>query len=175
MRIATLLTFLIILAAPGTTRAGAPTDTAAPGGKLHWQSFNDGFAAARQNGRKIIVDVYTDWCGWCKKLDKDVYGDPKVAAYLRDHFVLVKLNPEIKANVSYRDTVYSAAVFAQGFGVSGYPTILFFEPSGEPIDRLGGYVGADKFLPIIKFIGEDYFKKMKWEDFMKTEGDPAHQ
>jgi thioredoxin-related protein len=164
MRIIGVLFFLVTSSL--TMVAG---DSTTAHGNLPWQSFNNGFADAKKSGKKVMVDVYTDWCGWCKRLDKDVYGNASVAAYLRDHFVLVKLNPETNTTVKYKDTSYAAGVFAQGFGITGYPTILFFEPGGEPIDRLGGYVPAEKFLPIIKFIGEDFYKKMSWDDFQKSQ------
>lgn len=168
MRISALLFFTVLLSFSDLL-AGTPGDSTAAHATLNWQSFNNGFADAKKNGKKILVDVYTDWCGWCKRLDRDVYGNASVAAYLRDHYVLVKLNPETNTTVMYKDTSYAAGVFARAFGISGYPTILFFEPSGEPIDRLGGYVAADKFLPIIQFIGEDYYKKMSWSDFQKSQ------
>ncbi len=149
--------------------AGDDKDSSKPKDVLQWRTFNDGFAEAKKSGKKVLVDVYTDWCVWCKRLDKNVYQDPKVSNYLRDHYVTVKLNPESKTSVLYKDTSYAAAQFAQGFGVTGYPTIIFFEPDGQPIDKIGGYVDASKFLPIVRFIGEDFFKKMSWDDFQKKE------
>lgn len=159
---------------PLTLRAGDDHDSSGSKKSLQWRTFNVGFAEAKKTGKKVLVDVFTDWCVWCKRLDKNVYGDPKIADYLNDHYITVKINPETNSTVTFRDTAYSAAQFAQGFGVTGYPTIIFFEPDGQPIDRLGGYVDATRFLPIIQFIGEDYFKTMTWEDFQKKQNG-AHQ
>jgi thioredoxin-related protein len=144
-------------------------DTTGTKSTLQWRTFDAGFAEAKKSGKKVLVDVFTEWCVWCKRLDKNVYGDSKVADYLNEHYITVKLNPETNTKVTYRDTVYSAAQFAQGFGVTGYPTILFFEPDGKPINRLGGYADANRFLPIIRYIGEDFYKKMSWDDFQKEQ------
>jgi len=56
---------------------------------------------------------------------------------------------------------------ARVFGVTGFPTIIFLDSNAEIIDKLGGFVAADRFLPIIQYIGEDYYKKMKWDEFLE--------
>ncbi len=146
----------------------------APKEAVKWRTLDQGLAEAKKSGKKILLDVFTDWCVWCKRLDQNVYSDPSVSSYMEKYFVPVKLNAESETKVHYKDSTYTSAAFAQGLGVTGYPTIYFLDASGEPIDRLGGYVEAAKFLPIIRFIGEDYFKKMSWEDFQKSPaGTPA--
>ncbi len=137
----------------------------AGGKELKWKSFDEGFAEAKKTNKKIMLDVYTDWCKWCKTLDKEVYGNDKISEYLSKQYVVVKYNPESSEKVTYKDTVYSGPEFAQAFGVSGFPKIIFFESDGTPINYLDGFVPADKFLPVIKFIGDDYFKKMSWKDY----------
>ncbi len=164
-----LLALILVMLIPRTLRAGDNHDSTATQNSLQWKTFDAGFTEAKKTGKKVMVDVFTTWCVWCKRLDKNVYGDPKIAEYLHEHYVTVKLNPETNTTVTYKDTAYSAAQFAQGFGVTGYPTIIFFEPDGTPIDRLGGYVDASHFLPIIQFIGEDFFKTMSWQDFQKKQ------
>jgi thioredoxin-related protein len=137
------------------------------GSELKWTPFNDGFAQAKKSGKKVLLDVYTDWCGWCKRLDKDVYANEKVAAYLNDHYVSIKLNAESAKRVTYRDTTYTEREVAAYFGVRSYPTIIFFTEEGEPITPLGGYVGPERFLPIVKYIGEDHYKTMEFDDYAK--------
>jgi thioredoxin-related protein len=90
---------------------------------------------SKRTGRPMMVDVFTDWCSWCKKLDSDTYSDAKVIAKSRD-FVALKLNPERSDG---------EAKFAERYGVSGYPTILFLEPDGSLINRIGGYLPAEPF------------------------------
>ncbi|HOC31103.1 MAG TPA: thioredoxin family protein [Armatimonadota bacterium] len=86
--------------------------------------------------KPVMVDVYTDWCTWCKKLDRDVYTRPDVAAALND-FVAVKVNPE---------TDPEARAFAEKMKVEGYPTILFLNAKGEEVHRIGGYVDGSEFI-----------------------------
>ena len=86
---------------------------------------------------------------------------------MKDHYASVKLNAESATEVMYKDTAYSQAKFAGALGVTGYPTIAFFDSHGDLITKLGGYVGPDRFLPIVKFIGEDLYKRMSWDDYQK--------
>lgn len=136
--------------------------------ELKWKKLDAGLAEARRSGKKVMVDVYTDWCGWCKKLDRDVYGNDDVARYLNKQYVVVKLNAESSEKVMYKGKSASEQELAASFGVSGYPTIFFIDSNGEFINSLGGYVGPEKFLPIIQYIGEDTYKKMTWEEYQKT-------
>src|SRR5215510_179475 len=94
--------------------------------ELKWRAFNAGFDEAKKNNKKIILDVYTDWCGWCKRLDKDTYGNEKVMEYLNQEYVVIKLNAESDSKLTYKDKSYTEASIAQAFGITGYPTIIFF-------------------------------------------------
>jgi uncharacterized protein YyaL (SSP411 family) len=68
---------------------------------LKWHDFNDGIATAKKTNRKILVDVYTNWCGWCKKMDASTYGNSEIAKYLSERYVLVKLNAESDKKLFY--------------------------------------------------------------------------
>ena len=161
-----LLVLCVFLATVGA--AGEKADTSkAKVELLKWTSFNAGLAEAKKNDKKILVDFYTDWCGWCKRLDKDTYGNDKVAGYLKDKYVAIKVNAESGDTVRYKNKVYSQSQLAQSFGVSGYPTIVFFDSNGDVINSLPGYLPPERFLPVIQFIGENQYKKMSWEEYQK--------
>ena len=164
-----LLSYILlasVLAIPAVGRGQNKDSKAKP--ELKWKPFDNGFLDAQKGRKKLMLDVYTDWCGWCKKLDRDVYGDEQVSRYLNEKYVVVKLNAEDTSIVSYKDKKYSKIALARSFGVSGYPTIIFFDSNGDAINSLGGYVAADKFLQIVKYIGGDYYKSMTWEKYQET-------
>jgi thioredoxin-related protein len=133
---------------------------------VKWKGFTEGLSEAKKTGKKVLVDVYTDWCGWCKKMDKDVYADNKVADYLSKNYVAIKLNAESKNTLTYHDKTMTQIEFSQGFGVTGYPCTLFLKDDGEPITKVPGYITADKFLDILRFLGEDHYLTTKWEDYL---------
>jgi thioredoxin-related protein len=135
---------------------------------LKWFSFDEAKTEAAKSNKKILVDVYTDWCKWCKKMDADTYADPKVMKYLKDKFIVAKLNAESDEKVTYETKKYSSAEFAQMIGVQGYPTLLFLEPSGKVITSLSSYLDASQMIHVAKFIGESKYEKMSFEDFEKN-------
>ncbi len=135
---------------------------------LQWVAFTKGVADAKKSNKKILVDVYTDWCGWCKRMDAETYSDKSVAQYLKAHYVLIKLNAESDATLSYMGKSYTERQLAQAFGVDGYPSTLFLKSSGEPITRYPGYADAAKFIKILSFIGEDHYLTEKYGDYVQS-------
>ena len=132
---------------------------------LKWKTYDEASTEAKKQGKKILVDVYTDWCGWCKRMDKDVYADSAVTDFLLDRYVIVKLNAESTDKLQYQGKAMSQIEFSRNFGVTGYPSTLFLNPNGDAITKLPGYVPADRFLNILRFIGDDHYLTMKWEEF----------
>jgi thioredoxin-related protein len=104
---------------------------------VKWQTdYSKAVAKAKEDKKIVMVDVYTDWCGWCKKLDKDVYNDAKVSEKLSKDFIACKINPEKSAQNRQ---------IADKFGTRGYPHIVFVNGDGKKISEIGGYIPADKF------------------------------
>jgi thioredoxin-related protein len=160
-----LVLVLLIFATAGHAQKKGNAST-----PIAWKSFNEGMTEAKKSGKKVLIDVYTDWCGWCKKMDAGTYSDKKVADYLKKNFVIIKLNPEKDGDVMYDGKKYSAAEFSQGMGVNGYPATLFLKSNGQPITLLPGYSEADMFLHVISFIGEDHYEKKKFADYLAEKG-----
>jgi len=64
--------------------------------KIHWYSFEDAYQLNKKKPKKIFIDVFTDWCGWCRKMDAETFTNPAIGEYMMDHFYCVKLNAERK-------------------------------------------------------------------------------
>ena len=137
---------------------------------LEWATFNAGLEKAKVSHKKVLVDVYTDWCGWCKKMDENVYSEQNVKAYLSKNFVLIKMNAEADGTLLYKGQKYSPSQLAAAFGVSGFPTTLFLREDSEPITVLPGYVEAPMFLNVLSFIAENQYEKKQFDDYLKEKG-----
>ena len=126
--------------------------------------------------RKVFVDVYTDWCGWCKKMDATTFKDPKIAKQLNANFYAVKLDGEGIENIVFKDKEYKfvpqgrkgyhelAATLMNG--KMSYPTTVYLDENLNLIQPLPGYLTVDKLEPILIFLGEDHYKNKSWEDFI---------
>ena len=154
---ACLAATLALAAAPPSARA------------VEWKSWNDGRQAAQKSGHPVLVDVYTDWCGWCKRMDKDVYARADVSQYLASHFVTVRLNAESGETTVYQGRNRPASALASAFEVTGYPTTIFLTSTGEHLTNVPGYLDADRFLLLLRYIGDKHMEKgEKWEEYVKT-------
>lgn len=139
-----------------------------------WRGWNDGLATASGAGKPVIVDVYTDWCGWCKRMDRDVYARAEVSSYLNQHFVMVRLNAESNERVTYAGHTMAARALAGGFQVTGYPTTIFLRPDGEHLVNVPGYLPLDKFMKLVRFIGDGHMDKGEsWEEYSRASAAPG--
>jgi thioredoxin-related protein len=138
--------------------------------KIQWHSYNEGANLARAQNKKILIDVYTDWCGWCKKMDSDVYTNEQIRSIIESNFIAVKLNAESSKNVTMGTDQLDEAGFARAMGVTGYPTTVFLESGAGPITKISGYMEAKEFATVLQFIGEDHYKNTTFEQYKASAG-----
>ncbi len=131
-------------------------------GQLNWLSIEQAQTLENPNGKKFLIDVYTDWCGWCKVMDKKTFTDPKVKDYLAENFYVVKFNAEQKETVSFLGEQYEytkggrrgvnklAIKFLSGR--LGYPTLVFLDENLEKINAVPGYKKPDQLIEVLKEI-----------------------
>jgi len=118
------------------------TPTAGAAEKVQWvKTVEAAKKQATRDKKLVMVDFYTDWCGYCKKLDKETYPDSAVVKALQSGYVSVKLNAEKEG-----------ANLAQRFGVTGYPPLLFLTASGREVTRIPGYMPAGPFAKALEEI-----------------------
>lgn len=147
IKIYALFLFLIpfVFGQPNKTE-NATADDEAP---IEWLTMEEAYNRNKKEPRKIIVDVYTDWCGWCKKMDKDTFADQKVANYVNKHYYAVKLNAEGKKSLKIEGETFVEAQIAQQLRVSSYPTVVFIEKDFKTFQPVPGYRKAADFLDVL--------------------------
>lgn len=150
--------------------------------EVNWLTFEEMLELHKNEPRKIVVDMYTDWCGWCKKLDREVYANPGIVEYLNENYYSVKFNTEkFKENIDFaghtfkfipppqggRNGVHELA-YALMDGGASYPTTVFIDENLQPIQALPGYHDAKFFDAVFTFIGEDHYRSIAWSDYEKN-------
>lgn len=143
---------------------------------VKWMTFEEAVEKSKVEKRKIFIDVYTDWCGWCKVMDKQTFSQPAVAKLLNEEYYPVKFNAEQKEDVVYKGTTFKfipqggrgthqlAAALLQN--QLSYPTVVFLNEDFAIVNILKGFQQAPQFHKIAAFIGGDYYKTTKmdvWE------------
>ncbi len=128
--------------------------------QIEWMKFEDAIAANAQNPKMLIIDVYTDWCGWCKKMDKETFTDPTVIAHINENFYAVKLNAEnTKRSFDFMGKTYNEAQMAAAMQVRSYPNFVVIEPKLQNIAQLPGYRQPEAFLTGLNELIEKAFKQ----------------
>lgn len=131
--------------------------------KLEWQKWNDGYTKVKAEGKIGLVDVYTDWCGWCKRMDRDTYAKKNIISKINKNFVPIKFNPEEQGVYYIDSTKYSGPqlyAMLSNNNPSGYPTTFFLIPKGGVmyVERVAGYQGAETFSNTLDQIVSFYEK-----------------
>lgn len=151
-------------------------------GPVKWMTFEEAVAKSKTSKRPIFIDVYTDWCGWCKVMDKNTFSDPNVARLLNENFYAVKFDAEQKEDVVFNGNTFKFVPSgAKGYhqlaaallnNQLSYPTVVFLTENFEMIQPLPGYRKAPEFHKIAQFIGEGHYKTTKWEEWEKKYSSP---
>jgi thiol:disulfide interchange protein len=124
---------------------------------VSWLDFESGFAKAQKENKILLVDVYTDWCGWCKVMDRETYSNDTIVQKINASFVTVKLNPEKSRVYQFGDKKMTADELHKwlGYGQTfGYPTTYFMVNPGKDEDRYAqvGYMDAKEFGKILDLV-----------------------
>jgi len=128
--------------------------------QIQWMKFEEAIAANEKNPKMILVDVYTDWCGWCKKMDKETFTDPQVIAHFQKNFYAVKLNAEdTNRSFQFMGKTFTEAQMAASMRVNSYPNFVVIEPSLQNIAQLPGYREPAAFLAGLAELIDKAFKK----------------
>ena len=141
--------------------------------QIQWLDWDAGMELAQRSGRPVLVDVYTDWCGWCKRMDRDVYAKPEVREYLASRFVTIKLDAEAPDPARYQGRNYTSTTLAERFKVTSYPTTIFLKSNGQHSINVPGYVPAEGFLMVLRYIAEGHLDRgVAWDTFNRKQSNP---
>lgn len=154
--------------------------------KINWMTMNEALAAQKEKPKKIIMDVYTKWCGPCKLLDKNTFSNKNVIQFINENYYPVKFNAEGTEEITYQDFNYTNPNYQEGrkgrnathfFAdalkksgyLNGYPSIVFFKDDGELIQGVPGYRTPKQLEIYLKMIANDDYKKLTtvkaWEKY----------
>ena len=147
---------------------------------VNWLTWEEAERESTGEKRKFMVDLYTDWCGWCKKMDAATFQKGYISSFINENFYPVKFNAEMKEDVTYQGKTYSfVANGRRGYhalaaeitrGRLGYPTVVFLDENMEVIQAISGFRGPDEFEKILAYFAHDFHKKMPWDKFQQNYG-----
>jgi len=142
-----------------------------------WYTWEEAVELNKTKPKKIVVDVFTNWCGWCKKMDKGAFSDPAVAQYIAANFYPVKLNAEQREEINFNNEAFAfvandngrggvhSLAYALLDGKMGYPTLVYLNEKYERIMISPGFKESNDLMKELRFAAEEIYSKTSWEKY----------
>jgi thioredoxin-related protein len=144
--------------------------------EIHWLTIQELQAKMAQSPRKVFIDVYTDWCGWCKKMEASTFRNPELVKYVNNNFYCMRLDAERKDSIQFNGKLYyfepqyranTLAVELMG-GKMSYPTTIFMLENFQNPQPIPGYRDVKEMELFLTFFGDNVFKHQSWDEFQKS-------
>lgn len=152
--------------------------------EINWVTLEEAVKLQKKMPKKIMVDVYTNWCGPCKMLDKNTFQNKDVVKYVNEHYYAVKFNAEGNEKINFKDNLFQNPDYdpnrsgrnaqhqlAGALRITAYPTIVFFNESGETLLPVPGYKTPNQLELYLKlFLNNDHEKintQEQWDQYQK--------
>lgn len=155
---------------------------------VKWMTFEEAVKRSETEKRKIFIDVYTDWCGWCKVMDKNTFTDPKIAKLLNEKFYAVKFDAEQTGDIVFRGNTFKFVPYGNKGSHQlamallnnqmSYPNFVFLDeefrivPIMEGYTSLPGYRKPEEFHIFVNFVSGDFYKKLAFQDYQREYKSP---
>lgn len=144
---------------------------------IHWiTSIDELQAKMAQSPKKVYIDVYTGWCGWCKRMDATTFQNPKVIKYMNSNFYAVKFDAETQDVIHFQgkeyrfEPQYKANTFAVEMmkGAMSYPTAIIMLENFQNPTPIAGYMTPPQIEPVLTYFGDNAYRHVAWDSYKST-------
>jgi len=144
--------------------------------EIHWLTWDEAQVKMKHIPKKVWVDVYTDWCGWCKRMDATTFKNPDLVRYMNQKFYAVRFNAEKDDHIMFLGKQYdivpqtrtSQLAIDLMHGQLSYPTGIFMEEGFQNPQPVPGYHPTQEMEMILRYLGDNTYKTTKFEEYQKT-------
>lgn len=126
-------------------------------------------ASAKADDKKVLIDVYAEWCPYCEKMHTEVYTETDVIEAVNEYYYLVKINIESDNIVNYLGNKMPERDFATLLESTSLPTTYFMNGKGELLGTQPGLLPADVFRDLLHFVGSNAFESTSFDEFRNRE------
>lgn len=166
-KISLALLFFLALSMPALAQSQSEIDSG-----FDWYSLSEAQEMAKEDGKKILLFGYAEWCTYCLKTRKETFPDSTVLASIKKYYIPVQLNGESEEEVEFNGKKIKAVELARYLRLGSFPTHYFISSEGEILGAQPGFIEAFIYSPLLEFVGSDAYGNMSFEDFVeKNYGD----
>lgn len=164
----------------------APLMAVSQDNEIDWISLNEAEKRMKDEPRKVIIDVYTKWCGPCKMMNRTTFQDPDIVEFINDNYYAIKFNAESPDPVEFKGNTYKnenydpsrklrnsthdlTKAIAPVNGRIAYPTVVFLDQSFKLIAPVQGYRSPKDMKPLLEYIQEEvYAQDVGYQEYLKS-------
>ena len=106
--------------------------------EIKWYSYEEGMALGKRLGKKVVIDFYADWCGFCRMMEGSTFKDPTVIAILNRDFIPVKVHSDREQEIALK------------YNVHALPNMAFIAQDGRSIGSVPGYIPSNRLVEILE-------------------------
>jgi len=168
-----IVSFIALVSSSFTTQSTTSSEE-----KINWMSWEEAIEKNKDNPKKVFIDVYTEWCGWCKKMDSSTFADPAIVKYINDNFYAVKFDAEQKEAIEWEGNTYAfeksgrrgAHQLAKAMlnDRMGYPSFVLLDEEFARIRITPGFKKVDQLMQELTFAKEEKYKEISFDDYSKA-------
>ncbi|MBL7754741.1 MAG: DUF255 domain-containing protein [Chitinophagaceae bacterium] len=143
---------------------------------IQWITLEEAEARMKQTPKKVYIDIFTDWCYWCKVMDKKTFSNAAVIEYMNANFYCIHINAESADSLTFQGKKYGRLPNSKTNDLTAqwmkdrisYPTSIFMEENFQNPQPVPGYLEIPVMEMLLKYFGENKHKSVPWETWTKT-------
>lgn len=166
MKIPSLLLAALLITAPAAFAQERPSIVVAAEG-VDWLPFEEAVEKAQLEGKKIMIDVFAPWCGYCRRMHVETYADDQIQDYLSERFIATRVNADSSDDTyNLHGQTLTGIELGYHLGARGFPTTVFLSDEAQYLAPLPGFVAGADFLKVLRYIGTDAYETQDFETFL---------
>lgn len=145
---------------------------------IKWMNWDEMQEAQKKEPRKVVVDVFTDWCGWCKRMESSTFTNPTVIKYVNEHYYAVKFDAESRNTIHFHGRDYKYVPEGmRGYNElaaeilnnqMSYPTTVYFDESLTEIFPVPGYQEPRMFETVLNYVASNSYKSVQFDSYQQS-------